>query len=151
MRLEIGFGGGEHLLARGGSAIRDVGFIGSEAFVNGMAKALAGIEAGGLGNVRLHFGDATELLHMAAARLAGADRSALSRSVAEAAALEAPVRPGCAAVAALARVLRAGGEFRFATDIADYADWTLVRMLRSPDFDWTAERADDWRQPVAGL
>ena len=50
-------------------------------------------------------------------------------------------------IAAIARVLQPGGEFRFATDIADYAAWTLARLLRSPDFDWTAERADDWRKP----
>jgi tRNA (guanine-N7-)-methyltransferase len=48
---------------------------------------------------------------------------------------------------ALARVLRSGGEFRFATDIAGYAAWTLARILRSPYFEWTAECADDWRRP----
>ena len=42
---------------------------------------------------------------------------------------------------------KAGGEFRFASDISDYAAWTLVRLLRSQDFIWTAERADDWRKP----
>ena len=36
---------------------------------------------------------------------------------------------------------------RFATDIADYAAYALARVLRSPDFVWTAERADDWRKP----
>ena len=54
-------------------------------------------------------------------------------------------------MAAIARLLRRSGEFRFATDIADYAAWTLVRLLRSPDFEWTAERADDWRQPWPGF
>ena len=54
-------------------------------------------------------------------------------------------------VAAIARILRPGGEFRFASDIPDYAAWTLVRLLRSPDFVWTAERADDWRQPWPGF
>jgi len=47
----------------------------------------------------------------------------------------------------LARVMRPGGELRFATDIDDYAGWVLARILRSPDFVWTAERADDWRKP----
>ena len=51
----------------------------------------------------------------------------------------------------LARILRPGGELRFATDIADYAACTLARVLRSPDFIWTAERADDWRQPWPGF
>src|SRR5262249_9646486 len=48
-------------------------------------------------------------------------------------------------VAALARIIRPGGEFRFVSDIADYVAWTLERALRSRAFAWTAERADDWR------
>jgi tRNA (guanine-N7-)-methyltransferase len=51
----------------------------------------------------------------------------------------------------MARVLRRGGEFRFVSDIADYAAWTLARMLRSADFTWAAERADDWRRPWPGF
>jgi tRNA (guanine-N7-)-methyltransferase len=54
-------------------------------------------------------------------------------------------------IAAMARVLRPGGEFRFVSDIADYAAWTLARLLHSPDFAWTAERADDWRRPWPGF
>ena len=48
---------------------------------------------------------------------------------------------------ALARVMRQGAELRFATDIDDYAGWTLARFLASPHFRWAATRADDWRQP----
>ena len=61
VRLEIGFGGGEHMVAE---AERNphTGFIGSEPFVNGMAKALSLIEERGLKNIRLHHGDAAELL-----------------------------------------------------------------------------------------
>ena len=47
----------------------------------------------------------------------------------------------------LARILRQGGEFRFVTDIADYAAWTLQRLTRSADFEWTAQGASDWRDP----
>jgi tRNA (guanine-N7-)-methyltransferase len=54
-------------------------------------------------------------------------------------------------LAEIARVLRPGGEFRFASDIPDYAAWTLAHVLRSPAFAWTAERADDWRQPWPGF
>ena len=61
MRLEIGFGGGEHLIAQALANPR-TGFIGSEPFVNGMAKALAAIEQHGLNNIRLSAGDATHLL-----------------------------------------------------------------------------------------
>ena len=47
----------------------------------------------------------------------------------------------------LARILKQGGELRFATDVADYSVYTLARVLRSADFVWTAECADDWRRP----
>jgi tRNA (guanine-N7-)-methyltransferase len=148
VRLEIGFGGGEHLLAQAAAQPRTA-FIGCDAFVNGMAKALAGIEERGLANLRLHFGDATELLQwLPAASLARVDllypdpwpkrRHWKRRFVQD------------ASVAAFTRVLRPGGEFRFASDIPDYVAWTLVRVLRAPDFTWTAERADDWRKPWPG-
>jgi tRNA (guanine-N7-)-methyltransferase len=51
----------------------------------------------------------------------------------------------------LARILCAGGEFRFVTDIADYASWTLQHLLRSKDFEWIAQCADDWRKPWHGF
>ena len=51
----------------------------------------------------------------------------------------------------LARILRPGGEFRFVTDVADYAAWTLQRLLRSAEFEWTAQCADDWRKPWPGF
>ena len=44
-----------------------------------------------------------------------------------------------------------GAEFRFASDIPDYVAWTLERVLRAPQFDWTAGRADDWRLPWPGF
>ena len=50
----------------------------------------------------------------------------------------------------LARVMRAGGELRFATDIDDNAGWTLARILRSPHFGWRARAAQDWREPWPG-
>jgi tRNA (guanine-N7-)-methyltransferase len=149
VRLEIGFGGGEHLTAEAEVHPR-VGFIGCEPFVNGMAKALAAIEAKALPNVRLHFGDAADLIHwLPPASLAGADliypdpwpkrRHWKRRFVQQ------------SRIAELARILRPGGEFRFATDVPDYAAWTLLRFLQSSDFDWTAERADDWRRPWPGF
>ena len=149
IRLEIGFGGGEHLTAQAEAHPR-VGFIGCEPFVNGMAKALAAIVAKKLSNVRLHFGDATEAIAwLPPGSLGGVDliypdpwpkRRHWKRRFVQA-----------SRVADLARVLRPGGEFRFVTDIPDYAAWTLLRLTRSPDFDWTAERADDWRRPWPGF
>ena len=50
-------------------------------------------------------------------------------------------------IEAMARVMRSGAEFRFATDIDDYAGWTLTRFLASPHFRWAATRSDDWRRP----
>jgi tRNA (guanine-N7-)-methyltransferase len=51
----------------------------------------------------------------------------------------------------IARILQPGGTLRFATDIPEYAAWTLLRVLRSPDFYWVAEKADDWRNPWPGF
>lgn len=141
--LEIGFGGGEHMAAQAARA-RDVLILGAEPFVNGLAVALGHIEAAALENVRLHPGDARELI----ARLP--DQS-LSRAF-----ILFPdpwpksrhqkrrlVDDGF--VEALARVLRPGGRVRFATDWADYADQALIAFRASPRFRWTARRADDWR------
>lgn len=148
VRLEIGFGGAEHLLAQA-AAEPCTGFIGADAFVNAMAKALAGIESHQLTNVRLHFGDASGLIDwLPPASLVGIDllypdpwpkrRHWKRRFIQD----EMLVR--------LARILQKGGELRFATDIPDYADYALMRILRSSDFGWTAQRADDWRKSWAG-
>jgi tRNA (guanine-N7-)-methyltransferase len=145
IRLEIGFGGGEYLLAEAQRQPR-TGFIGVEPFVNGMAKALSAIAARKLDNIRLHHGDATDVIAwLPPAGLAGVDlvypdpwpkrRHWKRRFVQD------------ASLAEIARVLQARGEFRFVSDIPDYAAWTLERALRSPDLAWTAERADDWRLP----
>jgi tRNA (guanine-N7-)-methyltransferase len=145
VRMEIGFGGAEHLIAQA-EQNPDTGFIGIEPFENGMAKALAAIERHGLTNIRLHHGDATEVLGwLPPGVLSRVDllypdpwpkrRHWKRRFVQD------------ASVAAIARVLRSSGEFRFASDIADYCAWTLARLLRSPDFEWTAEKADDWQVP----
>ena len=114
-----------------------------------MAKILTQIEAHNIGNIRLFAGDAAELLAWAPPQsLARIDlihpdpwpkrRHWKRRFVQD------------ATVAAMARVLKPGGEFRFVSDIDDYCAWTLAHLMRSPDFLWTAERADDWRQPWDG-
>jgi tRNA (guanine-N7-)-methyltransferase len=147
--LEIGFGGAEHLIAQAQAHPR-TGFIGCEPFINGMAKALVAIDDNKLANIRLHHGDAIELLAwLPGASIARVDllypdpwpkrRHWKRRFVNE------------DNIAALARIVRGDGEFRFATDWANYAEWTLARLTRSPDFKWTAERADDWRKPWPGF
>ena len=148
VRLEIGFGGGEHLVAEA-RKFPDTVFIGCEPYVNGMAKILAQIEANNIGNIRLLAGDAAELLSwLPAQSLARIDlihpdpwpkrRHWKRRFVQD------------ATIAAMARVITPGGEFRFVSDIDDYCAWTLWHLLRSPDFHWMAERADDWRLPWDG-
>jgi tRNA (guanine-N7-)-methyltransferase len=149
IRLEIGFGGGEHLVAEA-SQFPTIGFIGCEPYVNGMAKILTQIEANDIRNIRLFAGDAAELLAwLPAHSLTRIDlihpdpwpkrRHWKRRFVQD------------ATVTAVARVLQRGGEFRFVSDIDDYAAWTLAHLLRSPDFVWIAERADDWRLPWPGF
>jgi tRNA (guanine-N7-)-methyltransferase len=149
VRLEIGFGGGEHMIAQAEQHPR-TGFIGVEPFVNGMAKALAAIELKKLANIRLHFDDATSLLQwLPAASLACVEliypdpwpkrRHWKRRFVQD------------ESIAAIARILRPGGEFHFATDVPDYAAWTLKRVIQSPDFTWMVERADDWRRAWPGF
>ncbi len=143
--MEIGFGGGEHLLARA-RANPGTGFIGCEPFVNGMAKLLAAIEAEELDNIRVWDGDASALLDvlppgsLSTVYLLYPDpwpkrRHHKRRFVSD------------ERLAAIARALRPGGTFLFASDIDHYVGWTLARIMRSPDLGWTAERPDDWRRP----
>jgi tRNA (guanine-N7-)-methyltransferase len=145
--LEIGFGGGEHLLAVA-ACNREVGFIGIEPFVNGMAKAVAGIVEGALSNVRLFDGDAAHLLDWLPARsLAAVDllypdpwpkKRHWKRRVVSAENLDR-----------LARVLQPGGVLQVVSDIPSYAEWTLAQLARRRDFVWMAEQVDDWRLPFA--
>lgn len=145
--LEIGFGGGEHMAAQ--AARRpEVLILGAEPFLNGVASAVRHVDEQGLENVRIHDGDVRVLLE----RLpdASLDRVFIlfpdpwpkarhnKRRLIQAEVVEA-----------LARVLKRGGTLRFASDWADYVDWTLERFLKSPHFAWPAERADDWRTPRA--
>ena len=146
--LEIGFGSGEHILARA-RAEQECGFIGVEPFLNGLASCLRGIEEAGLTNVRLHQGDARDVL----ARLPDAALAHVyvlfpdpwpktrhwKRRLIQAETLQE-----------IARVLIRGGELRFATDWADYAAWTLALLLKEQKLEWLAQSAPDWRLPWPG-
>jgi tRNA (guanine-N7-)-methyltransferase len=148
MWLEIGFGAGEHLIAQA-NANPDVGVIGCEPFLNGVVAALAGLKREQLSNVRLRRGDAQSVIE-------AAPDAFFSRVFA----LYPDPWPkrrhhkrrviGAGMIEALARVMRGGAELRFATDVDDYAGWTLARFLASPHFRWAATRADDWRRPWPG-
>ena len=145
--LEIGFGGGEHMAAQAARAPQTL-IVGCEPFLNGVASAVRHVAEQGLKNVRIHDGDARELV----ARLPDACLDGVfvlfpypwpkarhhKRRIIQA-----------EMAAELARVLKVGGRLRFATDVAGYADWALEKIIASPHFDWTAQRADDWRAAPA--
>lgn len=146
--LEIGYGGGEHLtrLARDNPA---TGFIGCEVFSGGIAKMLEAIDDNGLGNVRLFTDDALKLLvKLPAASIAGAyllypdpwpkTRHHKRRFI------------SATTLGELARVLQPGAVFRFATDIEDYANWTLAHILRTPEFRFVPGAPGSWHQPYPG-
>jgi tRNA (guanine-N7-)-methyltransferase len=146
--LEIGFGGGEHLAQRA-AEWPEVGFIGCEGFVNGVAKLLSLIEEGGQTNVRIYPDDAKDVIDRLPT--ASIDRIYLlypdpwpKRKHRKRRFLSEDM------LARLGRILRTGGELRFATDIDDYAAFALARVARSPHFGWTAERASDWLEPWEG-
>jgi len=141
--LEIGFGAGEHLAGQA-AAHPDVGLIGCEPFLNGVVGALGHIDRGGLGNVRLHMGDALGVLE----RLpdASLDRLFLLHPDPWPKARHAKRRfmnPGPLDV--IAAKLKPGGEFRFGTDHPVYCRWAMMQMDRRRDFDWLATGPGDWQ------
>lgn len=145
--LEIGFGGGEHLAVQA-ARHPEIGFLGSEVFVNGIATLLAAIEHDGLGNIRIWPEDARLLLD--ALPDACLERVFLlfpdpwpKRRHAERRFI------GPDNLARLARVLVPGGELRVASDDPGLVAWTLMHLRRHPCFRWSAARADDWRRPPA--
>ncbi len=146
--IEIGYGGGEHL-ARQARQNATTGFIGCEVFSGGIAKLLEKVDEENLGNVRLFTDDALKLLQKVPdGSLDGAyllypdpwpkTRHHKRRFI-------SPTTLG-----ELARVLKPGAPFRVATDIEDYANWTLAHILRSPDFRFLPDEAGEWHLPYPG-
>lgn len=132
IRLEIGFGDGGHL-AWLAATNPDIGFIGCEPYVNGIARLLETIDAEGLDNIRIYPGDARELL-----------ASLPVKSIARTYILFPDPWPrkrhhkrrfiSPENLDALARVMLSGGELRFASDSEDYCHWTLAHFQSHPDF-----------------
>ena len=149
LALEIGFGKGEHMVAQAGMA-SDHGFIGCEPFLDGVVGALMKIDELGLDNIRLHMGDAIEVLE----RLpdASLDRAWLLHPDPWPKARHAKRRfMNAGPIGLIARKMKAGGEFRFGTDHPVYVRWAMMVMGQSPDFEWLGEkpsdflvRPDDW-------
>ncbi|MBV7394591.1 tRNA (guanine(46)-N(7))-methyltransferase TrmB [Mameliella sediminis] len=142
--LEIGFGGGEHMVHQ---AVQnpDVGIIGAEPFMNAVAMLLGKIRQAGADNLRVYPGDVRNLFDVLPAQ--SVDKAFLlypdpwpkkkhhRRRFVTAEHLEP-----------LAQVLKPGAEFRVATDIPDYVRQTLVEVPKA-GFEWLAEGPEDWRQP----
>lgn len=141
--LEIGFGGAEHLLWQATSHPA-TGFIGCEPFINGVAKALAGIEAQGLSNILLHDDDARAVLAWLPDAAIGRvfllfpdpwpKKRHWKRRFVNAENLDQ-----------LARIMRPGAELRIGSDIPDHTDWILRHLMARPQFAWTARGPADWR------
>jgi tRNA (guanine-N7-)-methyltransferase len=141
--LEVGFGGGEHLLWQAAEN-PSVGLIGAEPYVSGVAKLLSRLAEARARNIRLYTEDAADII--AALPDATLGRVFIlfpdpwpktrhhKRRFIQTAMLDE-----------LARVLRVGGELRFATDDPGYLVWTLERLVAHPAFRWTAAAPGDWR------
>jgi len=142
--LEIGFGGGEHLVWQA-KANPDVGFIGCEPFEDGVVKLLGAIDTEGIPNIRVCAGDARPLLRLLPEASIGRvfilfpdpwpKRRHHKRRLISA-----------ATVGELARVMRAGAELRIATDIGEHACAILQAVLADRALRWTATCPDDWRR-----
>jgi len=145
--MEVGFGSGEHLVALAQSQ-SDIGFIGCEPFINGVAKAVRDAKAAGLSNVLIYPDDARQVLDALPEASLGRvyvlfpdpwpkKRHRMRRFV------------GPDNLPSLARVIRPGGELRCATDHPDYLDWMLFHITANSDFTWLAETPEDWRRRPA--
>ena len=143
--LEVGFGAGEHLAAQA-AAHPDVGFIGCEPFVNGVAALLSHVERDGLANVRVYDDDARRLF-------AALPDAGLGRVFA----LFSDPWPkkrhhrrrfiGPESLDELARVMKDGAELRLASDHMGYVRWALWHVTRHADFAWAAGTRRDWAEP----
>jgi tRNA (guanine-N7-)-methyltransferase len=142
--LEVGFGGGEHMVHQAGLNPQ-AGIIGCEPYINGVAMLLGKIRRAGVENLRVHAGDARDLFDVlpdrsiAKAFLLYPDPWPKKRHHRRRFVTPEHLEP-------LARVLKPGAEFRVATDIPDYVRQTLEEVPKA-GFEWLAERPQDWREP----
>jgi tRNA (guanine-N7-)-methyltransferase len=148
LHFEIGFGSGEHLAYRA-DLLPDHGFIGAEPFLNGVVGALQQIRDRNLANVRLHMGDALDILErlpdgsLRFVYLLHPDPWPKARH-----AKRRMVNPG--PLDLIAAKLEKGGEFRLGTDDQVYCRWSMMVMSRRSDFEWLAESAADFQLRPGG-
>jgi tRNA (guanine-N7-)-methyltransferase len=142
--LEVGFGGGEHLVHQ---ALNnpDVQFLGVEPYLNGMAMLLGKIRRVGVNNIKLYMGDARNLMDVLP-----------DNSINKAFLLYPDPWPKLRHhrrrfvtpehLIPLSRCLKSGAEFRVATDIEDYVRQTLIEVPKA-GFEWLSEGSEDWQTP----
>jgi tRNA (guanine-N7-)-methyltransferase len=145
--LEVGFGAGEHLVWQA-EQHPNVGLIGCEPYINGVAKCLAHIERTGVSNIRLFTDDARFVMQALPPRCLSRafvlfpdpwpktrhhKRRFVQRSNLD----------------VLARLMKQGAELRLATDDPSYLPWMVEHACRHPEFDWLAESPADWRSRPA--
>lgn len=142
--LEIGFGGGEHMVHQA-SNHPEIGFIGCEPYINGVAMLLGKIRDSGGDNIRVHPGDVRDMFDVlpdnsiSCAFLLYPDPWPKKRHHRRRFVTPEHLEP-------LARVLQPGAVFRVATDIPDYVRQTL-EMVPKHGFTWQCESPSDWREP----
>lgn len=142
--LEVGFGGGEHMVHQAASN-RDVGIIGCEPYINGVAMLLGKIRDAEVDNVKVHPGDARDMMDVLPAQsiskafLLYPDPWPKKRHHRRRFVTQEHLQP-------LAEVLKSGAIFRVATDIPDYVRQTLQEVPKA-GFEWLAEGPTDWREP----
>ncbi|WP_164115650.1 tRNA (guanine(46)-N(7))-methyltransferase TrmB [Sphingorhabdus sp. Alg239-R122] len=142
MHFEIGFGSGEHMAYRA-DMLPDHGFIGCEPFVNGVVGALMHIRDGVLPNIRLHMGDALDVLEripddaLSFVYLLHPDPWPKARHAKRRFMNHGPVD-------LIARKLKAGGEFRFGTDHPVYVEHAMMIMRQRSEFEWLCDSANDF-------
>jgi tRNA (guanine-N7-)-methyltransferase len=149
LHFEIGFGGGEHMAFRA-DMLPDHGFIGAEPFINGVAQALVHVRDGNLANVRIHHGDALEVLRripdgsLSFLYLLHPDPWPKARHAKRRMMNDGPVD-------LFAAKLKPGGEFRFGTDHAVYLRHALMVMRRHRDqFEWLCDKPQDFQKRPGG-
>lgn len=149
LHFEIGFGGGEHLAYRA-DLLPDHGFIGAEPFVNGVAQALTHVEEQTLANVRLHWGDALDVLQripdgaLTMIYLLHPDPWPKNKHAKRRMMNNGPVK-------LFADKLKPGGEFRFGTDHDVYLRHALMVMQRHTDtFEWQVKGRKSWENRPSG-
>lgn len=142
--LEVGFGGGEHLVHQAAQN-PDVGIIGCEPYINGVAMLLGKVRRADVENLRIFPGDVRDMFDVlpvasvSKAFLLYPDPWPKARHHRRRFVTPEHLEP-------LARVLKKGAEFRVATDIPDYVRQTLEEVPKA-GFEWLAEGPEDWRRP----